>query len=179
MTMLSRTARQQGWLGKAAAGLRAVQGAAARPGEPQAPWTAAGVLPLSGGRLPAAFWRQASCRFLEAGFLPGHWLNVAQCRTAIALAELFGVIILSRAMRQQGWLGKAAAGLRAVQGAAAHWADVRNILRHAHFSRVHLLVNSEIAICSGNVFVMEACDRLQPRRRDCPLQWSSAAPLPI
>ena len=50
---LSRTMRQQGWLGKAAAGLRAVQGAAARAGEPQAPWTAVGVLPLSGGRLPA------------------------------------------------------------------------------------------------------------------------------
>ena len=38
---------------------------------------------------------------------------------AIAMAELFGVITLSRTMRQQGWLGKAAAGLRAVQGAAA------------------------------------------------------------
>ena len=63
--------------------------------------------------------RQASCRFLEAGFLPGHSLQVAQCRTDIALAELFGVITLSRTMRQQGWLGKAAAGLRAVQGAAA------------------------------------------------------------
>ena len=35
-------ARQQGWLGKAVAGLRAVQGADARHG-------AAGLLPLSGG----------------------------------------------------------------------------------------------------------------------------------
>jgi hypothetical protein len=46
------TLRQQGWLGKAAAGLPQSKVLTHRP-EPQAPWTAAGVLPLSGGRLPA------------------------------------------------------------------------------------------------------------------------------
>ncbi len=51
---LSRTARQQGWLGKAAAGLHAVQGAEARTGR--------AVGSLDCGRRPAAFWRQASCR---------------------------------------------------------------------------------------------------------------------
>jgi len=56
---------------------------------------------------------------LEAGFLPGQSLYVGQCWAAIALAELFGVMNIPRTARQQGWLGKAAAGLHAVQGAAA------------------------------------------------------------
>jgi hypothetical protein len=63
----------------------------------------AALLPLFGGS-PAA----------------GHWLGVSHHRTATALAKLFGLMPVSSTDRQQGWLGKAAAGLPQSKEPVAH-----------------------------------------------------------